>query len=105
MTSCNCPNPPGGVVNCPDDHIAICRVVDGQAMSECIPPEAGLSDEAQAVRIVEIVTRRPVLGPLTPTERAILASGTYVSPDGSMNVTFKVPPVKSAGGGATMVAS
>jgi hypothetical protein len=104
MTSCNCPNPPGGVVNCPDDHTAVCRVVNGQAVSECIPPD-DLDGEAQAVRIIEIVTGiKSATGRLTPTDRAILASGSYASPDGKMKVTFKLPSTKDAGGGRPAVA-
>jgi hypothetical protein len=104
MTSCNCPNPPGGVVNCPDDHTAVCRVVGGQAVSECLPPDDDLDGEAQAVRIVEIVTgTKSATGRLTPTDRAILASGSYVSPDGKMKVTFQLPS-KDAGGGRPAVA-
>jgi hypothetical protein len=105
MTSCNCPNPPGGVVNCPDDHTAVCRVVNGQAESECIPPELDLDEETQAVRLVEIVTGiKSATGRLTPIDLAILSSGSYVSPDGKMTVTFKLPSTKDAGGGRSAIA-
>ncbi len=34
---CECPNPPGGTVRCPPSNLAICRVLDGEVISECIP--------------------------------------------------------------------
>jgi hypothetical protein len=105
MNSCTCPHPPGGVVHCPDDHVAICRVVNGHAESECIPPDSSLSEEAQAGRILEIITGIPFSGRLTVTELAILYAGEYESPDGSMRVTFKLPLSGTADGGASMSAA
>lgn len=34
---CPCPNPPGGSHSCPANHVAVCRVIDGQAHGRCYP--------------------------------------------------------------------
>jgi hypothetical protein len=105
MNSCTCPNPPGGVVHCPEDHVAICRVVNGKAESECIAPDPSLNKEAQAGRILEIITGIPFGGRLTATEQAILDAGEYSSPNGTMRVTFKLPRSGTTDGGASMTAA
>lgn len=103
MNSCACPNPPGGKVDCPDDHVAVCRVVNGVAQAECIPPDTTLSEEAQALRFLGIITGQSFTT-LGSTELAILRSGEYKSPDGSMYVLFKIPLSGTTGGGGARAA-
>lgn len=33
---CHCPDPPGGLVRCGSDQMAICRVIDGRVESFCL---------------------------------------------------------------------
>jgi hypothetical protein len=104
MNSCTCPNPPGGRVDCPDDHVAVCRVINGVARSECIPPDKTLSEEAQAIRLLSIITGQTIAR-IGSAEQTLLDSGEYKSPDGSMPVTFKLPHAGSTGGGVGMRAA
>jgi hypothetical protein len=79
-------------------------VINGVAQSECIPPDESLSDEAQAIRLLSIITGR-TFTTIGSAEQALLDAGEYKSPDGSMQVTFKLPRAGSTGGGAGMRAA
>lgn len=94
MNSCLCPKPPGGRVDCPDDCVAVCRVINGVAESECIPPDKTLNEEAQAIRLLSIITRQSITE-LGGPEQALLDSGEYRSPDGLTRVTFRLPQRRS----------
>ncbi|MGY4172660.1 hypothetical protein [Bradyrhizobium sp. USDA 4529] len=99
MNICECPKPPGGKATCPDDHVAICRVIKGVAETACIPPDKTLSKEDQAIEFLRIITGQ-LFTTLGHAEQSILDAGEYVSPDGSMRVLFSLPESGRSGGGA-----
>ncbi len=43
---CKCPRPPGGTATCEQNQLAICRIVDGQPVAECINPPPFVESEA-----------------------------------------------------------
>lgn len=101
MNICECPKPPGGKASCPDDHVAICRVINGLAETACIPPDKTLSKEDQAIEFLRVITGQFITN-LGLAEQAILDAGEYVNPDGSMRVVFNLPFSDRSGGGAGM---
>ncbi len=100
MNVCECPYPPGGTITCPSDCLAICRVVNNQAVGECIPRppkltliplEQGL---AEANWILGAVTGqvRSLSRAITAEEWAIIESGSFENAATGERVTFRVPP-------------
>jgi hypothetical protein len=99
---CNCPNPPGGQAVCSEDQLAICRVENGIAYTECIdqPEEVRVGDD-QALNnwVLSHVlgqTRRPT-DRISPTEAQILRGGVFTIPGTKNSVSFRVPLVKPRG--------
>jgi hypothetical protein len=90
---CPCPNPPGGAAVCPDDHLAICRVVNGQAHTECVPPPTDLSDIQVANWVLRVVTgrRRELDQPLSKNDSRVLESGEYLDRKLGVRVSFAMP--------------
>ncbi len=79
MSSCNCPNPPGGGTECALDQLAICRVVNGTCRGECHDPPQGLSRDQVRSWAYGVITgsgHTPYV-PLAPHEDRILDQGVY----------------------------
>jgi hypothetical protein len=96
--TCKCPNPPGGEVDCGEDQMAVCRVINGQAHGECIdPPEdtamAG-GDQLKNWVLQEVFgqTRSPYAS-ISSQEEDILRQGYYKAADGT-ETTFRMPTSK-----------
>ena len=99
VNRCPCPNPPGGEVVCDDGDLAICRVVDGQAYSECVSPPRALTANQLSHWVLEEVTgiKRPFDQLLSPADRRILQSGLYRDDARGLRVTFTLPSEERGG--------
>ncbi|MGO8368321.1 hypothetical protein ACC808_07700 [Rhizobium ruizarguesonis] len=74
MNTCICPQPPGGTVRCPEDHIAICKIVVGGIEAICLAPSD--DEEETYFRIIEAITgRRPLK--LSDDDRKMLSTGSF----------------------------
>lgn len=102
MSSCDCPNPPGGQINCSSGQMAICRVVNGAPVGQCLdPPNYSAFNNSSDLDLVwawEQITGQRVPGKLnvTPSEKAILLSGEYKTAEGQ-TITFKLPEWMTSG--------
>jgi hypothetical protein len=56
---CICPNPPGGSATCEERQLAICRIVDGQPVTECISPPSYIVRESMIAAVSK--AERPTL--------------------------------------------
>jgi len=100
---CDCPNPPGGRAICEPDQLAICRIINGQAETECIDlRESGFGGlfSKKAINYLEKayteVTGNEAKLPglvtgLTPEHIAMLKKGVYDVPDTGELVVFRIP--------------
>lgn len=95
---CPCANPPGGEIRCPDNHIAICRVIRGRVSAECIPIKTNFSqdfktDEEAKAWILTKVVKRPVqafeIG--SPEYQKILRDKRFTNLETGETVTFRLP--------------
>jgi len=93
MSSCNCPNPPGGGVVCEPGQLAICRVVSDGCNGECHAPPQGLTTMQVRSWAYGVISGRPrwPYAPLTATEEAILDHGVYTDPTTGIEVRFSLP--------------
>ena len=93
MSSCNCPNPPGGGHRCEPNQLAICRVENGMCLGECHNPPPGLSrDEIRSWGYGVISgSRRSPYVPLTPREDSIVDQGVYIDPQTGEEIRFSLP--------------
>jgi hypothetical protein len=99
---CQCPIPPGGQATCNDDQLAICRVINGVAHTECIdvPDQVGsLTSTRGRNWILSEVTmnQRDPLSVIDPSELNILNSGRYRVPGTSDVIHFRVPVARPRG--------
>jgi hypothetical protein len=105
--SCQCTQPPGGVVNCGPRQLAICRVKNGQVHGTCVDLPGlgnpitdllGVKPDFARVAAARSYAFRVIAGnaaadSLTPIEQEdILRSGTVTWTDGT-EVTFSLPAV------------
>lgn len=95
MNICNCPDPPGGRVECPDGLMPMCIVtLEGEKISRCVrrPAFTRVNRVAFFNWALAEVTGRKRTGarPLRNAEEAILAAGEYVRSNGD-RVTFQLP--------------
>ena len=90
---CNCPNPPGGVVICENNQMALCVIQHGEIIQRCInPPQQGTPVEIVNWTLVKIMSEKRALS--KPVEQylvTMLKSGSYRSD--KRNVTFSLPPI------------
>ena len=90
---CHCDNPPGGGGECEHDQLSICRNDGSDCRHECRTRPARVSTEAELKSwAFEVITGKASRGPggLTASEQALIRSGRYVSPDGTVH-TFELP--------------
>ena len=90
---CDCPDPPGGRAVCESHQLAICRVKDGVARTECIDPPSGVTGLALANWALTAITgvfRQPFTQ-LSRTDQDILRLGAYYDPTTSTIVSFRLP--------------
>ena len=90
---CECPLPPGGQAVCDENHLAICRVINGKAHTECVDLSQ-YGDNLSAIKsaMVKAITKESYTleMPLTYQEISILDSGFYQSEKAGI-VTFSQP--------------
>lgn len=103
--TCNCPNPPGGIVRCETNQMALCIVKDGQAFYKCLnPPYNRYFRRYEAEELVGwalhniIGDRSHLTIPIESDLIEILKSGFYDSRNFSDHyelrfVTFSLPEV------------
>jgi hypothetical protein len=97
-TTCECPNPPGGTVTCPDGNFIICVVKDGKASSKCWPISEDLKkNEAslQAWVLTKVLDRKVEPEEVKKDEhQTILKKERYENKETGRIVTFKLPKDK-----------
>ena len=98
--TCNCPVPPGGVVVCEENQLAICRVVGGRMASECHdrPTPSGNLEFSNWVLSKVTDTWRDPRQLLSPVDLDILANGRYDDPSTQTSVTFVVRTLSKGSG-------
>ena len=101
MSSCKCPTPPGGLVSCREDQLAVCGYIDGELRSGCY-------DKLPAIRMItntslrrlaienwvlEFITgqQRQLSTPVSGEERLPLLSGSYINPRTNTDVRLALP--------------
>ena len=98
---CQCPNPPGGTVQCSDEQLAICSYKDGQIFSGCFDrpePIKAISDKNEK----NLALANWVLSEITGAERSIdqpieselvelLRSGSHTNPQTNELMRFALP--------------
>jgi hypothetical protein len=103
---CPCPSPPGGQATCEEKQLAICRVVNGAPVFECItlPSKmlslaigSGGNDPKYLDFVLEVVTRG-VSRTLPDAERQqILSQREFTHPITGEKTRFNAPNFKRAG--------
>jgi hypothetical protein len=93
---CRCPNPPGGQADCNEDQLALCRVVNGEAHTQCIdvPDAVGFlsSTEGKNWLLSEILQiERDPNQPVSRFEDSLLSSGVFRVPGTDDVVHFRIP--------------
>lgn len=102
---CDCPNPPGGRAVCELHQLAMCRVKDGVAHTQCfdLPRNLQGPDVLQSKTIANWAlshitgVRRPYSMRISLEDRRILSQGQYVVPDTGELVSFRLPRALHAG--------
>lgn len=99
--TCQCPNPPGGVVRCNPDQMAVCGIRDGKIVSGCFdkPSHArNITSESERSYVLSnwalsVITgaRRKDYDPISTAEFAMLQSGRYVNKRTGEEIRFSVP--------------
>lgn len=96
---CDCPDPPGGIVICEPDQLAICRIKSGHLRSECKgPPQLLRPGLNRAVyfnwALAEITEEeRRVHALIDDREWKILREGVYSDSRHNLFIVFRFPRV------------
>ena len=98
---CKCPNPPGGEVVCEQHQLAVCRVRDGEVISQCLNPPSALSiasdEETNRLQlanwVLAVVTNEPRedLETLGEIDTEILRRGSFHDARTGEKVSFTFP--------------
>jgi hypothetical protein len=94
MNTCDCEDPPGGRVTCPEGHHAVCRVRRGEAQGFCLsPPAQAVGLELAAWFCSQLLEREVTAGEVmaSPQLQAALADGRFVNHDTGDVFTFSFP--------------
>ncbi|MEP0986185.1 hypothetical protein [Ekhidna sp.] len=54
---CNCPNPPGGIVECGEGQMAICQIKNGKIIGRCVSPGFKRSPRAQLKWAISVLSK------------------------------------------------
>ncbi len=97
---CPCANPPGGSLDCEDDQLGICGVIDGELIVGCFDPPPNVAEyRAQGhsnvmdnwvLSRVTGIERSPRQA-ITYPERQILQTGRFIHPTTGETVRFSAP--------------
>lgn len=91
---CPCANPPGGQIRCPNNTIAICRIVNGKINAECIPITPYETWELQMAWVLGKVLNKHVgLNEVKNNKeyQNILQEQRYTNKETGETVTFRLP--------------
>jgi hypothetical protein len=94
MNKCNCDNPPGGSVTCPDGQIPICRVQGGSANGYCLAPPSDLTGlELTAWFLTHLVGKDITTGEVMAKRefQAAILDGRFVNKATGEVITFTIP--------------
>lgn len=97
MTTCTCKNPPGGSTDCPDDHAALCEVINGICRGVCVPvPSSVLRSEPTQLHawlLTQLLRREVGANEVraNPELRAVIRSREYHVPGTGAIVRFALP--------------
>jgi len=88
---CNCPHPPGGSIECEEDQLGICGVVDGRAKRACVKV-ANLSGLDLVNWAINEITQsiRSSRSAIKTVDIEMLNNGSYSNSAGEI-VTFSLP--------------
>lgn len=92
---CDCPRPPGGWAVCNADQLAICRVVNGVAYTECVDVPGHINTAPSNVQLnwaKALITQQqvPASQGITPADMDMLQVGRFDSPVAG-EVHFSLP--------------
>jgi hypothetical protein len=95
-TICQCPTPPGGQARCGENQLAICRVINGVAHTECITVPSDLTSLTSTqgknwLLSIVLNTFRLSSQPISADEEEILDRGSYTVPGTDDVVRFAAP--------------
>ena len=99
---CQCPQPPGGIVECEADQLAICRSVNGEIQTACLDapshlrltPNSTLQDRKRYCNwVLTQVTgeERPLSAELQSEHVTVLQGGVYEDSARGEIVMFRLP--------------
>jgi DNA-binding protein HU-beta len=92
MARCNCANPPGGYIDCPDNCTPVCVIVDGKIQGLCIPKGAKMSTRELAKRVLREVAKKT--GASLPATEAAYATaartGVYYDSKTGADIRFNI---------------
>lgn len=90
---CSCPDPPGGILDCEANQLAICRTKRGKIEAKCLNPPSGVSSlEMQNWVLANVMSiPRSKSSPLTTDDIAILSSQVYIDHSRALIVKFSIP--------------
>lgn len=94
MPKCDCEEPPGGSVTCPEGHIPVCRVVNGAAQGSCWPIPTSVSGlDLTASFFSELLQREVTVGEVISRLdlQAAITDGRLVVPETGETFTFLIP--------------
>ena len=89
--NCSCSKPPGGSIECPDDHLAICRKENGECHGSCHPIPKKLNYIERENWLLGVIKgeKRTGLDFISKADREILNSKNYVFVTNGVRVTIR----------------
>ena len=90
--TCNCPNPPGGVVECSKEQMALCIIEDGIVRRICQDVVRDKNDLTIVNFALSVITgvKRLSYSTVSESDIRLLRSGEY-SEGSNLEVTFSLP--------------
>jgi hypothetical protein len=86
---CQCPQPPGGIVECEPNQVAMCIIENGNARHVCASPPSG-SDATKITWLYQTITGIPkAADEISTVDRITLASGFFMR-DNGISVNFSL---------------
>jgi hypothetical protein len=93
--NCECPSPPGGIVKCENNQVAICEIRDGKVNAQCkTPPKGKTRGSALRAWLLSEFLKRPVEVAEYESNaelQRIILSGQYKNPKTGEIIKFSLP--------------
>lgn len=103
MTTCNCPNPPGGRGRCGSNQIAICRTDGVNCYVTCVDPPRNLLKKTKLGKVKEsdifnFISKEVGRDyePVKAVRRGIIETGTLVNKNNREIIKFRLPDAATA---------